>query len=275
MRTRLLLAGLALAASVAPAGQEPASDELTREEAARAGRMAAAELGRWALRTGDGRALVPAPAPILRYSNPGVGRVYGDVFLFLDEGRPGAIVSIYKWFAPFRGFEAEMHSLAGGGLVAAREGEEIWRPGRAGVEWNDVPDAPAPSARPAGRLAQMRTIAGDFAARLVDVRVNLDGEEQALRLLSRPLYRDEARAGRDEAIFAFVLGTDPEVFLLLEAAPVAGALRWRYALARMNRDRIRVRYRGREVWAAEPVDPRTDSGAIYWSVELPQGDGSG
>ena len=74
----------------------------------------------------------------------------------------------------------------------------------------------------------MRSIAGGFAGRLLDARVERAGEEQALRLLPKPLYRYERPDGptssSDGALFAFVLGTDPEVFLLLEAADRPGAL---------------------------------------------------
>lgn len=250
------------------------ADDSPAAEAAVASGMASEELKRWSIRAAGepARPAEPRPDPVLRYSNPGVGRVYGEVFLFVADGRPEAVLTIYKWFTPWTGFEAEMHSLADGPLTATRDGRAAWRPGRAGVRWEEVPGAPAPAASAPGRLGQIRSIAGGFAGRLVDARVDATGRDQALRLLPKPLHRHppHGSAARDGALFAFVLGTDPEVFLLLETTNTPPGPRWRYSLARMNRDPIQVTYQGREVWKAEKVDPRTDSQSTYFSMELPQ-----
>lgn len=47
-----------------------------------------------------------------------------------------------------------------------------------------------------------------------------------------------------------VVGTDPEVLLLLEAS--SGG--WRYALARMNRDAVTVSFRGKPVESFPHLD---------------------
>jgi hypothetical protein len=54
--------------------------------------------------------------------------------------------------------------------------------------------------------------------------------------LSTPLYRYEKPPGDvlEGAVFAFVLGTDPELLLVLEARRDEGATVWQYALARMT-----------------------------------------
>lgn len=264
-----LIAWLSGTAPVAPGAVDDAA-----AEADKAAKMASEELKRWTIQVGDdpGRPAIPRPDPVLRYSNPGVGRVYGQVFLFVADGRPEAVMAIYKWFIPWTGFEAEMHSLSPSGLRAGRDGRVDWRPDRAGVVREDVPNAPAPAASAVERLGQMRTIAGGFAGRLLDARVDATGRDQSLRMLPKPLYRYEPgdSALRDGALFAFVLGTDPEFFLLLETAETARGPRWQYALARMNRDPLQVTYKGREVWKAEKVDPRPDPSATYFSMELPQ-----
>src|SRR3954451_21341616 len=102
----LLAAGLlAWAARTFP--QAP-SDDRPATEAAAASKMAAGELKRWTIRSGgeSGRPATARPDPVLRYSNPGVGPVYGDVFLFVADGRSEAVMAIYKWFTPWTGFEA-------------------------------------------------------------------------------------------------------------------------------------------------------------------------
>ena len=118
----------------------------------------------------------------------------------------------------------------------------------------------------------MRTIAEGFAARLVDSRVAATGKDQALRLLPRPLHRDEPREAPvgDGGLFAFVLGTDPEVFLRLKVDTTPTGPRWQYGLARLNSDPLAVTYQGQEVWRAAKVVDRYDPRATYFSKELPQ-----
>jgi hypothetical protein len=271
----VLLSGSLLLGQDRPGSRAVRADDEPSSEAAKATRMTAEELKRWAIRVGDepGRPAKVGSDPVLRYSNPGVGRVYGDVYLFTLDGRPEAVLAIYKWFTPYTGFEAEMHSLSTSRLRGEREGQEAWRPDRPGLELKDVPDAPTPAASAVERMSQMRSIAGGFAGRLVDSRVVATGEGQALRLLPKPLYRYEPRDPtlRDGALFAFVIGTDPEFFLLLEDRETPQGLRWRYGLARMNSDPLQVTYKGKEVWKAEKVADRHDPRGPYFSMELPQG----
>ena len=51
-----------------------------------------------------------------------------------------------------------------------------------------------------------------------------------LRLLTQPIYKYET-ADSGGALFAFVEGTDPEVFLMIEARTVDAGSVWHYALA--------------------------------------------
>jgi hypothetical protein len=46
----------------------------------------------------------------------------------------------------------------------------------------------------------------------------------------------------------FVQGTDPEVFLLLEAHRSRSAAEWRYALTRMDSVQFVARYQDQEIW---------------------------
>ena len=79
---------------------------------------------------------------------------------------------------------------------------------------------PADSA--AARLRQMRALAQEFTGR----QTNREGVDRDMRLLAQPIYRYENTKGDliDGGLFVFVLGTDPEVFLLIEARrPPSGA----------------------------------------------------
>jgi hypothetical protein len=254
---------------------EALSDDEPAAEAARAAKMTVEELKNWSILVGEGTTN-PAKLgqePVLRYTNPGAGRVYGSVYLFTADGRPEAVLAIYKWFTPYTGFEAEMQSLSTSRLRGHRDGKEAWRPERAGLEMKDVPDGPTPAASAVDRSAQMRSIAGGFAGRLLDRRVKATGEDQSLRLLPKPLYRYESRDPTllDGGLFGFVVGTDPEFFLLLEARETSRGLRWQYGLARMNSDPIQVTYKGKDVWKVDKLADRYDPRGSYFSMELPQG----
>lgn len=186
-----------------------------------------------------------------------------DLFLWVADGRPEAVMSLFKSWEPATGFHAELHSLSLSPLEADREDMTLWRPEEPGIRLQDVPNAPEPGSTAVRRLSQMRAIAGQFSAVLTDFRRNNSGERQALRLLSQPMYRygETKRPVLDGALFAFVLGTDPEVFLLLEAHQTQDAPRWTFGLARMNNDSLAVSHEEREVWRierAELHDPLRD-----------------
>src|SRR5947199_236570 len=84
----------------------------------------------------------------------------------------------------------------------------------------------------------------------VDGRVVVGRAEQQLRLLDQAVYKYGAGDGGllEGGLFAFVVGTDPEVLLVIEAREREEGRRWHYALARMNRDAMRVRHKDQEVW---------------------------
>jgi hypothetical protein len=96
----------------------------------------------------------------------------------------------------------------------------------------------------------MRALSLEFSTFMIDDRSNAKGERQALRLLPQPLYRHQSTAPEviDGALFAFVLGTDSEVLLLIEARAASDTTKWQYAFARMNNDELIGLHNEREVW---------------------------
>lgn len=188
--------------------------------------------------------------PILRWSNPERGQVYGNVFLWTHRGRPVVVGSLFKWFSPFTHASHEFHSLSLGEITAKNDLREVWRSTQPGVVFAAIPDAPAVAANPAARLAQMRQLARQFTARSVD----REGLKLELRQLAQPVYRYEVEKDAtdllDGALFVFVQGTDPDLWLLIEAVPTADqpAARWQYAVARMNSIEINVEHDGKPAW---------------------------
>jgi hypothetical protein len=233
---------LGLAALAAP------GDDRSREEAAEAERLCADELPRWKL-TADDLPLDNPKGPVLRWTNPSAGRVYGNTYVWLQNGRPAAVGCLFRNFHPWDTFNGELVALAGTRLVAKRDDKVIWQP-KDTWEWHPLPGAAAPAAAPALRLVQMRALAGEFVVELLDTRNVPRGEDQTPRLLPRPLYRYDAERTKalDGALYAFVIGTDPELLLLLECDTAAAKPEWRFGVGRMNRDTIRLKRKGETVW---------------------------
>jgi len=250
------------------AGGKPETEEEARlrEFRERAGKAAAAyEIG---LGEEGERKLLLRETPILRWTNPvGMRKAKGDVFLWTDRGRPTVVLSIYEMTEA--GGDAlyedrELCSLALGPLVATSADHGDWRPPKAGVSLQPLPEAAVPRDTRAMRLRQMRDLAERFTA---DKTTRQDIERE-LRLLPQPVYRYEGDHPDllDAALFAFVEGTDPEAFLLLEAREKeGGGHEWQYALARMTSVRLRAYDRGKEVWEA----PRFDGAPGVTDVEAP------
>jgi hypothetical protein len=219
-----------------------------KELARRALEISRKEAALWELALGAGRPtkLKLSAEPVLRWSNPAAGEIYGAVFVWTSEGRPQVVGSIYKWYSPHKHYSTEFQSLAETTIVGSHDGQKMWTPARAGVAFQPVPQAPQPADTAAARLRQMREIAGDFVA----TKTDRDGNQQKMRLLTQPIYRYATKdaAVLDGGLFTFVEGTDPEVFLLLEARREKDRYNWHYALTRMNSTRFEATYQGAQVW---------------------------
>lgn len=209
--------------------------------------------------------------PVLKWSNPERGRIFGHVFIWTAGGRPEAVASLYKWYHPHTHSSHEFQSLSLGNLTAKQDGADAWATSRPGVEFQLAADAPPPGKTAPERLRQMRRIADHFRAD----EINREGEHIPLRLLTQPLYRYEEPKGDllDGALFTFVQGTDPEVLLLVEARrDHNGKASWQYALARLNGIKMRAFYDDRKVWEATELAREVihDRSQPYFTVQFPQ-----
>lgn len=195
--------------------------------------------------------------PVLRWSNPAAGEIHGNVFLWTVNDRPAVVGSLFKWFSPHTHMSHEFHSLAEVPLVGRYGERQVWQTGRGGVSFAPVPDSPRPADTKTRRFLQMRELAKDFAA----TKTDREGNQQDLRLLPQPAYRYSApKEGiLDGGLFVFVQGTDPEVFLLLEARGTGDEVGWQFAVTRMNSVAFEVRHRDKPVWSVE-VMPWSDVG---------------
>src|SRR5262249_51518819 len=141
------------------------------------------------------------------------------------------------------------------------DGTLRWAPAK-GVEFREIPDAPAPATGEAERLRQMRDLAKRFSAREF---YDITSQAYTLRLVPHPIdrYADAASGVVDGAIFAFANGTNPEVLLLIEARRRGdGAPSWSYAAAPLSRAQSTLRLGKQDVWSY-PVKEVTLPGDPY------------
>jgi hypothetical protein len=190
------------------------------------------------------------PEPLLKYTNPVRGEVYGNVFVWTHQGRPEVIGAVFDYRSEGTLY-SELHTLASPGVVGRRDGKEFWKPPAAGATFKPVPGAPVPAETDKGRSLQMRELSRGFSVE----RDHPEHKKEALRLLAQPLFRyaSPKTDTLDGAIFAFVdATTDPEAYLLLEASG-GDKPAWRFAFARVNIVEFRAEYKGEAVWGVKPV----------------------
>ena len=193
--------------------------------------------------------LVLHPNSILRWSNPVAGEVYGNVFVWTHNGRPEVIGSIFQWYSPNTHASHEFHSLTVHSLEGRRDNKLVWSSPEAGITFNPVPDQPAVADTQAIRTRQMRAISRRFQIQKTD----REDVTRQLRLLAQPIYRygGDNSDVVDGSLFVFVQGTDPEVFLIIEARQVGETRQWQYALAQMNSVKFVAKYQDQEIWRTE------------------------
>ncbi len=192
----------------------------------------------------------------LRWDNNSRGSETGLTAVYVRRGRPEAVVCVYPW----TGLLVHDFSSLSRGRVAGRQGDEVfWETGQPGAEFRRIPNAEAPGESRAARLRQMKDLArARFEGTLVGWKPD-DSDRQELRLLPRPLYRYAASVDGavDGAVFAYAMGVDPELLLLLEAVADSRGTHWEYAFVRRTSGELQGRLDQTVVWTAARY-PRTD-----------------
>jgi hypothetical protein len=188
---------------------------------------------------------------LLNFTNPERNQECGSVFVWLDpDGRP-AVMGQFFWYSTRAGARLKkhaMHSLAPVELEAKYGDRAAWTPDRAGVEWKAFPEAPAVGANKRERLSQMKQLAQAFKVTLTDPRT--PDKPTELRRLDSPLFAYAApkQGVTDGAIFSYVVATDPEAILLVEAFDEKGKTGFRYAFARFHFWRLTATLADKAVW---------------------------
>ena len=194
----------------------------------------------------------------------------GAIFLWTGEhDRPEAAIQIFRiknQREPQGLWIHEFTSLAASTITATRDAQPWWNPRVPGLELKPLPDAPEPAEKAAERTRQMRSLADRFRA-----SDNFGKKGWAdLRLLPTPIarYGEPQTSLVDGAVFAFVLGTDPEVFLFLEVRSGKEGRRWQYALAPMTVFAVKGSYRGDAVWELPDRQPTYDPSKPFFDKAI-------
>lgn len=216
----------------------------------------------------DAQTEKPAAAQVaLRWANNARGSEDGLTILYVDKGRPVATACLYPWD---KRLIHDFQSLSENLVVARRSERVVWQPKAPGVIFAEIPGAPTPEGTPAQRLRQMKNLAEQFQSSMLGWKTDSTDREE-LRLLTRPLYRYEPqdKALIDGAVFAFVMGTDPESLLLIEAVKVNESSTWRYAFARRTSGELEGRHRDKVVWKAARFPINSNSALPHFSIGTP------
>jgi hypothetical protein len=196
--------------------------------------------------------LVLHDEPVLRFSNPVSGVPDGIVAMWKDNKRPAVFAQVFQTKTGL--WVHEVQSLAAAGLTMEQNKSTFWQPRQGYEAFRRLDDAPAAAASAGRRLIQMKEIAGQFSA-ADDFKISPNDAEptrHSLRMLTTPIYRyNDAEAGLDDgAVFAFVHGTDPEVFLVLESrGDKEGPAGWHFTLAPMTCWAVTVKHNDKQVWS--------------------------
>jgi hypothetical protein len=204
----------------------------------------------------------------LRWDNPSRGSESGLTVIYSLRGRAEAVLCVYPWAGRL---VHDFSSLSRGTLVGRHDDMTFWNPAQPGTTFRPVPDAEVPAEIPAARLRQMKTLARDrFDAMLRGWRLD-DADRQPLRLLPRPVYRYKPAEGVvvDGAVFAYVMGVDPEALLLIEAVSDEKGRRWEYGFVRRSSGELQARLDGEIVWSAERYPPDADPTGLLRRVTRP------
>ena len=192
------------------------------------------------------------PHIVMKWGNQarGQGVDVGLSVVWADETRPHVIASIYPWEGILT---QEYDALArDANVVAKANGRVVWRPMTTGLEFREFAKAPPPAKSQARRRLQLKELADRFQVTMIGWSLEKPDPEK-LRLLPQPLYRygGEGKEVLDGALFGYVMGTDPEAALMIEAFRTPdGDYQWQYAFVRQTSGGLEAKLGDEVVWTA-------------------------
>lgn len=220
---------------------------------------------------GDEKVAAEAVAePLMRFSDQPRSLRDATLWCWRHNGRPAALFKTqinggdenqWTWLDSLNSFSPELIEVqwADGRRFASR---------KPGLKFSAIAEGPDPSAKPQGRLQQMKELARRFEITILPS----EGNKQEMRLLPRALDRYSAPDGGllDGALFAFTSnGTNPDAVLAIELVRGASNVEtWQYGFAQMTTGGLSARMNGRDVWSAtqKSITPTAyDEWTWFWA----------
>jgi hypothetical protein len=187
---------------------------------------------------------------LLNFTNPERNQERGSVFVWMKEDRPAVIGQFFSLNSrDVRVTKHAFHSLLDDRLTAQFDSSVVWAPEPPGLQWKSFDATPTMGANHVARKLQMRQLARRFQVVLTLV----NGDRTELRLAPRPLieYASPKQGVLDGIILSYVIATDPEAILLIEAFQDDRQSGFRYAFARFHFRQLTASEGDREVWRVE------------------------
>ncbi len=205
--------------------------------------------------------------PLLRYQNPLTSSKDGILVAFSRGGRPDVLATLC--IGGEKSVVHEFYSVCGDVVEVRRDGRVYWHSPKLEPKFQELTDVQAPAATEALRSIQMRKIAEEFS--VMDDHGWREKTKQPLRLLRQPVHRysDADQGIIDGAIFAYVLGTDPEADLLLEAYTTDDGPRWRFLFSPQTIYALQAYRNDSLVWEIEERRIFCNSTAVQYVCPYP------
>ncbi|MBW3539062.1 MAG: hypothetical protein KY476_02215 [Planctomycetes bacterium] len=208
--------------------------------------------------------------PVLRYTEPVRGNVYGTLWVWGRKGRPAAVLELIRhgdpksdtcqdWFC--------FHATTDRPIKLTATSGQVWTPQSSDLKFQSLPDAPVPAETPAARIRQMKQFVRRFSAHEFYMRGRVE-----MRLLPSAVHRyeDRERGLIDGAVFVIAEGTHPEATLFLEAVqpPDEAEPIWQFAIGRSGAAEMVMFYDNKKVHHLPQIEtfpPPTNS---YWRMMM-------
>lgn len=198
----------------------------------------------------DGKKTDLQEQPLLHWQNTVRQQEQGALYLWKVNNRPAVLGSIFTYGQGDATFcRHEMISLSDQSLSAELNGQEIWAPAKAGIDWKPLGGVREPAVASGRRMFQMRSAARQFSGMVYDP----DLGDNRLVLIPQPVTRYQAPTEGviDGAIFSLAVATDPEIFLVIEAVSNDGKNAWRFGAVRAHYNRVVLKRDDKVVWEAK------------------------
>jgi hypothetical protein len=208
--------------------------------------------------------------PVLRYTEPVRGNVYGTLWVWGDTGRPAAVLELIRYGDPKSDFRLDwfcFHATTDRPIKLTARSGQVWTPQSSDLKFQSVPRTPVPAETPAARMGQMKQFARRFSAHEFYTSGRVE-----MRVLPSAVHRydDRERGLIDGAIFVIAEGTHPEATLFLEAVQPAGESHpvWQFAIGRSGAAEMVMFYDDQEVHRLPNIETFPAATSSYWRMMI-------